>query len=162
MKCELCHRNDAKVAIHVASGGKERELYVCRDCAEKEKGRRRPPRRKFGRQPFEEEDDEGDVMGRPHWTPESDVEDEEENARRHWTLAEDVAPCPDCGSTVEDFDHSGLLGCPYCYTAFKEILARNVRMRGIFGGEVPNRHEGGRRDADAGGAAEGQGASPEG
>lgn len=145
MKCEMCHRNDAKVAIHVTVGGKERELYVCGDCAEKEKGRKRPPRRRFGRFPFDDEDDDGDIMEHRQWTSPEDREDggEEGGARRHWTLAEDVAPCPDCGTTVEDLDHSGLLGCPYCYTAFKEILARNVRMRGTFGGKVSNRRDGG-------------------
>lgn len=153
MKCEMCHRNDAKVAIHVASGGKDRELYVCRDCAEKEKRRKRPPRRKFGRQPFDDDDDEGDVIGRHQWTPELDAGDEGGIGQRHWTLAEDVSPCPDCGSTVEDLDHSGLLGCPYCYTAFKDILARNVRMRGTFGGKIPNRRAG------ASGTAEGRGTS---
>ena len=140
MKCELCHKNDAKVAIHVTTGGKDREFYVCRDCAEKEKSRKRPPKRRFGRLPFDEDEDD-DAISRRLWEAVAGInedEGEEKRAHRHWTLAEDVEPCPDCGTTIEDIDHSGLLGCPYCYTAFKEMLSRNVRMRGTFGGKIPH------------------------
>lgn len=138
MKCEICHKNDAKTAIHVTAGGRDRELYVCRDCAEAEKSRRRQtPRRRFGRLPFadDEDEDDSDVIGR-------NGEDGEKQTRRHWTLAEDAEPCPDCGTTLEDIDRSGLLGCPYCYTAFKEYLSRHVRMRGTFAGKIPGRGRG--------------------
>lgn len=40
MKCELCHRNEAEVAIHRAGGsgeGGEEELYVCKECARRER-----------------------------------------------------------------------------------------------------------------------------
>lgn len=30
--------------------------------------------------------------------------------------------CPACGTTLEDFRHTGLLGCAYCYTAFRTEL----------------------------------------
>lgn len=30
--------------------------------------------------------------------------------------------CPACGTTLEDFRHTGLLGCAYCYTAFRAEL----------------------------------------
>ena len=143
MKCEMCHRNDAKVAIHLSTGGKERELYVCRDCADKEKGRRHQPRHKFGQSSLDDEDEDSDVLDRgryrSRWFSDGDDGDGEAAAgHRHWTLSEDVAPCPDCGTTVEDIEHSGLLGCPYCYTAFRDVLERNVRMRGTFGGKQPN------------------------
>ena len=131
MKCEICHKNDAKTAIHVTVSGRDRELYVCKDCAEAEKSRRRQPsRRRFGHLPFTDDDDDSDILG---------GDDGKKQQKRHWTLAEDAEPCPDCGTTLEDFDRSGLLGCPYCYTAFKEYLSRNVRMRGTFGGKVPRR-----------------------
>ena len=40
MKCELCHQKDAETALTVEQDGVEEELYVCRECANKERVRR--------------------------------------------------------------------------------------------------------------------------
>lgn len=40
MKCELCHQNDAETAISLPGEGEELELYVCRECARKERVKR--------------------------------------------------------------------------------------------------------------------------
>ena len=40
MKCELCKQNDAETAVSTVKDGVEDELYVCRECAEKERARR--------------------------------------------------------------------------------------------------------------------------
>ena len=40
MKCELCKKNDAETAVPIVKDGVEDELYVCRECAEKERARR--------------------------------------------------------------------------------------------------------------------------
>ena len=40
MKCELCQKNDAETAVTTTRGGVEDELYVCKECAEKERARR--------------------------------------------------------------------------------------------------------------------------
>lgn len=41
MKCELCNQKDAETAITLPSEkGEERELYVCRECANRERVRR--------------------------------------------------------------------------------------------------------------------------
>jgi len=41
MKCELCHEKDAETAIQLARDGSEaEELYVCRECANRERVRR--------------------------------------------------------------------------------------------------------------------------
>jgi len=40
MKCELCHENTAETAIHVIKDGAEEELYVCKECANRERVRR--------------------------------------------------------------------------------------------------------------------------
>lgn len=40
---------------------------------------------------------------------------------------EGTRSCPDCGTTLEDFRHTGLLGCAFCYTAFREELLPTVR-----------------------------------
>ena len=40
MKCELCHQKDAETAIVLNESDEERELYVCRACAKRERMRR--------------------------------------------------------------------------------------------------------------------------
>lgn len=40
MKCELCHQKDAETAIQIEKDGVEEELYVCQECAKKERVRR--------------------------------------------------------------------------------------------------------------------------
>jgi len=41
MKCELCHNKDAETAIVLEKDGTDEELYVCRECANKERLRRK-------------------------------------------------------------------------------------------------------------------------
>lgn len=40
MKCELCHQKDAETAIQLEADGEEQELYVCHECANRERVRR--------------------------------------------------------------------------------------------------------------------------
>ena len=40
MKCELCHQKDAEAAITLRQNGEEQELYVCKECARRERVRR--------------------------------------------------------------------------------------------------------------------------
>jgi|SRR5574344_1225947 hypothetical protein len=40
MKCEMCHQKDAETAILLAQDGEEQELYICRECANRERVRR--------------------------------------------------------------------------------------------------------------------------
>lgn len=40
MKCELCNLNSAETAISLERDGEEQELYVCRECAKRERLRR--------------------------------------------------------------------------------------------------------------------------
>ncbi len=40
MKCELCHQKDAETALVLPRNGTDEELYVCRECANKERVRR--------------------------------------------------------------------------------------------------------------------------
>ena len=35
--------------------------------------------------------------------------------------------CEGCGTTLEEFRHTGLLGCAACYTAFREELLPTIR-----------------------------------
>ncbi len=53
--------------------------------------------------------------------------------------------CPVCGTTVEEYRASGLLGCAHCYTALKEELMPTIRR--IQG---KTQHEGRAPAGDAG------------
>ncbi len=50
--------------------------------------------------------------------------------------------CPTCGTTLNDFRATGLLGCAYCYTAFRDELlpaVRRMQGRTVHEGSGPNR-----------------------
>ncbi len=49
-----------------------------------------------------------------------------------------AAACPVCGTTLEEFRNTGLVGCAHCYTAFREDLLPTIRR--MQAGNV--RHEG--------------------
>ena len=55
--------------------------------------------------------------------------------------------CPACGTTMAEFRRTGLLGCAYCYSAFREELIQTVRNMHNMQGEV--RHTGKRPEASA-------------
>ena len=55
--------------------------------------------------------------------------------------------CPACGTTMSEFRRTGLLGCAYCYSAFRAELSETVRGMQGMQGEV--RHTGKRPAAEA-------------
>ena len=144
MKWEICHKNDAKKAIRLTEGGKEKELYVCRECADKQaklQSGRNGGHRRFGQAPELDAPDNPffDIFGDdlPFPVGPSDFHGPEGHAHR--TLADDIPPCPNCGTTSEDIANTGLVGCPQCYVHFRESLKQTVGLHGSFGGKVPNR-----------------------
>lgn len=52
--------------------------------------------------------------------------------------------CPECGATFEDFHRTGLVGCAYCYTEFREELLPTVRFV-----QGKTEHEGARPKGEA-------------
>ncbi len=49
--------------------------------------------------------------------------------------------CPDCGTRLKDFKATGMLGCAYCYTAFRnELKSAILYVQGnlIHDGKVPS------------------------
>lgn len=38
----------------------------------------------------------------------------------------DERVCPRCGTTIEEYRRSGLVGCAQCYTVFREELLKSV------------------------------------
>ena len=135
MKCEICHKADAKVAVRRDVGGKERELYVCRECAAKGDGA-------------------GDDASAPGLPPPEDVEAIKKlmgeippeavvgalfqqifgPAAVQTALLDNPTnpiepgdPCHACWMRPDDYKRTGRLGCAVCYDAFARQLAPLIR-----------------------------------
>lgn len=53
---------------------------------------------------------------------------------------ESALQCPDCGLTPADFKKTGRLGCPQCYSTFKDVLKpmlANMHKDTLHRGKVP-------------------------
>ncbi len=133
MKCEICHKADAKMAVTRQIDGRERELYVCRECAGKNEaaddflgGKLSVTEMKFkdgkliskGNLPVEAlEEFMKKIIG-----PALAIEEKAMMSRV--SEPEDHGhPCPLCGMLLDEFVRSGRLGCPECYVAFSDYLS---------------------------------------
>ncbi len=66
------------------------------------------------------------------------------SAERDASQEGDSGACPACGTTLEEFRRTGLLGCAHCYPVFREELAPAImQVQGKL------RHEGKTPNADA-------------
>lgn len=101
MLCEECGKKEAEVLLTTVVGGQSTTRHLCRDCVKKYKA--------------------GDIqavlaavlsaMGQKQQTP-------------------DIT-CPKCGETYQEFQKTGMLGCPDCYHAFrKELTPLVTRVQG--------------------------------
>lgn len=135
MKCEICHKGDAKVAIHKIVDGKDNELYVCEECA------RQAPVPEIA-----VSDASGHVIGKI---------DRQEFERK---LAEALfgaifnvagdeildltdAKCPRCSLPRAEFRKNGRVGCAECYKVFAneiEPMIRDMHRGSVHVGKVPS------------------------
>lgn len=146
MLCELCNKNEASCVLRrKGENGEDEELYVCRDCLEKESGggERRPARRgkitsaiisPDGKEPPEFIKNFLDAAV-------GFIEGVAEGAPAEATK------CSVCGTTWEKIKETDTLGCPDCWTVF----ARNLREEYLAGayapthkGKIPERSEDGK------------------
>lgn len=114
MKCEVCHAEDAALAIHRLEDGQSRELFVCAACA-----------RKSGVKPS---------------NPLVELLFGAVFELRRDASAEPA--CPKCGLTRGDYKKRSRLGCPHCYEAFaREIgpVIRDMHRGADHVGKVPGR-----------------------
>lgn len=98
MKCEMCHANEATVHLTQVVDGTVRKLHLCETCAAE--------------------------SGLDVQNPMSIADlflglgPAPETARTG-----DGGECPQCHLRRSDFKKTGRLGCPFCYTYFREELA---------------------------------------
>lgn len=128
MKCEICHKEEAKVAVRRVIDGKERELYVCPKCAA---GSAVPKSKEKGDGHIHFKIAEGKipeaVIGAflKHMVEASGFEPKVlENPT---ASIESGKPCPVCGLRPEDYKRSNRLGCDHCYEAFARQLQPIIR-----------------------------------
>ena len=154
MKCELCKKADTEVAIHRMIDGVDRELYVCKKCAEQS-----DPEEKSA-----ESDGAGDLPpelkslgGAAIPVPPELITDllkkmidsgiETAEILENPTRSKHIAPCPVCGFSPLDFTRLSRLGCPSCYDHFAKQLAPLIhdmhRGGGCHRGKRPEK-----KDAD--------------
>ncbi len=135
MKCEICHKGDAKVAIHKMIDGRDAELYVCEQCARQE-----------CKPVIEISDASGKVFGK------IDAKEFERklsnalfgaifNVAGHQILDLTDAKCPRCGLPRSEFRKNGRLGCVECYKTFAnevEPMIRDMHRGSVHVGKVPS------------------------
>ncbi len=157
MKCEICKKADAKTVIHKEIDGKDRELYVCRNCAMKEA--MRADLASGNVKVAEIKIKDGKITGEaPAAFAEfakflesalGGAQDEAAKLLSKPVSAELVgSPCPCCGMTMQDFSEKGRLGCPHCYEAFANQLASTIAgMHPLVShvGKNPTSHVNGKR-----------------
>ncbi len=132
MLCEKCKKRTATVFYNENINGKARSYSLCGDCAAKlrEKGDLRDITSMIGSfaDPFSELSDHlfGGFFGMPS------------------TLSVTPAKaCTACGSRFADIQKDGKVGCPDCYTVFREELAgllHSIHGTTRHTGHVPARH----------------------
>lgn len=112
MLCQLCHCRQATVTCTQAINKTRHEIHLCAECAEQE-----------GYAPAQPEPDLFDEVI-PQSVDEEDTffDSDETGADRH---------CLRCGTSREEFERTGLLGCELCYATFADDL--RILMRRLHG-----------------------------
>lgn len=137
MICEKCKKKEATVFYEETINGTKRSYSLCSDCAaEMEKqGELSPGYGAFSLPSFGGFHDAlfGGLFGLSAGKPQQ------------------KKTCPQCGATMDDLRANGKVGCPECYTAFREELDSTIRS--IHGnvkhvGRAPARFRQNREKAD--------------
>lgn len=124
MKCELCKEADAQTVLFKEIGGKKKELYVCRCCADAEK-----------KQPHAAKPETPAAEGE-QVKPMPPEAVEKLNALMNVIVNAAVElkglpmkqpggnqeTCPHCGITRDECRKNEELGCPACYQTFARYL----------------------------------------
>lgn len=112
MKCEHCNEEEAEVHIRQSSGGQTREYHLCHRCAKELAAKGVIPDFSFG-------GPVANLLGALWSGPlhQKDKAEAEEPGRC----------CPRCGMEIAEFRKTGLLGCPQCYLAFRDVVEPFLR-----------------------------------
>ena len=109
MKCQICQKNDANMKFTYIINGVKSETFICRQCAD-EKSMNNPF---HVMQPLLEQM----ILAM--------LQEKKQQEITRATYEQRI--CTGCGLSFQTFLDSGQLGCPKCYTAFREELKPLLR-----------------------------------
>ncbi len=124
MKCTRCNAKEATVFYREIVNGKETKYALCSDCAaamEKEN-------KSLFADPFG-----GNLLGSLFSSVPQKIQPRKEEKK-----------CTLCGATFRQLAESGKVGCPACYTSFREELAPTLkRLHGtaVHRGRAPAKYQ---------------------
>ena len=140
MKCEICHENDAKVAVHRVVDGTEKELYVCQKCAAAgDKTDEAAPDLANGEPSKDIPAAAKLITGLLKQMIDAGLE--AASIVDNPTSRPPGPPCPVCGMTPDDYRRITRLGCAHCYEHFSQILTpviRDMQPGASHVGKVPD------------------------
>ncbi len=119
MKCDVCHEKDAVIFVRQVTNSSTKELYLCADCAEKKGITENSSNANFTL---------GGLLGNLLGNQKS----------------EKNKVCPTCGRKFLHIQKEKTVGCPECYTVFKDELREILKGMGVtksYSGSLPNRLE---------------------
>jgi len=138
MKCELCHKVDAEVAVHIEQGGRDQELYVCKGCATHAPGADKAGA-KGSAAPRDltplEQAELGTLMGVV-----LDAALEFAGGLTGGDGGTRDPVCPGCGISRAEYRRRSRLGCPVCYETFArdlDAVIRDMHRANEHVGKVP-------------------------
>ena len=140
MKCEICHKNDAKTVLHKKDeNGEDQELYVCKDCAAaSNKGIKANGIIKLSGGDIEVKaltlgpDGKPVDFEPPPFLKEIVERMADQVVNMAFDQSREASKCPQCGRPWNEIKNSAKLGCPNCYSHFKHIIEGEF-LRGQYG-----------------------------
>lgn len=121
MLCDFCHEHDAVIFLEqVSNNGQKRRINICRDCALK---------RGISSDPKSVELSIGDLF--------RELADMSKKF-----IIDNSRMCPVCGTSISEIRKTGLVGCPECYSVFKNDIKKLLADKGIaaaYTGSMPRR-----------------------
>jgi protein arginine kinase activator len=131
MLCENCKKRTATVFYNEKLNGKSRSLSLCGECASKlrEKGE------------IQDVTSMIESFADPFWATQDTLFNDFFGISSLPKKAEHSA-CSFCGSTLTDILQNGKVGCPECYSTFRDALTplmRSLHGASLHRGSVPQR-----------------------
>ena len=142
MLCDRCHQNEATIIRQTTVNGVTHTEHLCPECAAKEYG---GSFGSFFNNDFFNEPFFGGNAIADWFAP--FFEGQAVQAPQKQAL--DPGPCPQCGTTWEEFQKNGLLGCSQCYDHFADRLPqllRRIHGQSTHVGKTPD--QGGQAQSD--------------
>ncbi|CEM61610.1 UV damage repair protein UvrX [Treponema phagedenis] len=114
MKCKLCGTEGAEVFVQQIVQNKIKEMYICRDCAEK-----------YG---LYAKDNSNIDKAISHIFSHEEILNKENSAHDENSSA---PSCPVCGSSLNDIQSKKMIGCPSCFFYFQNDVTRIMREKSV-------------------------------